>query len=199
MITLRPFVDTDLDLVLTWRNAPEIASYMYGDRVITTDEHTRWFASLPGDLTKQYWMICQDETDVGVAYVYDIDSHNSRASWGFYIAVKTARGHGTGYFVEVMVLAFAFDYLNLNKLCCEIFSKNKAVWSMHEKCGFQNEGIFQDHIFKDDVFHDVIVMGISHEGWQEVRGIHLKRLDRRGHIMPDFSNCVPNPLNSEKA
>ncbi len=186
-VRLRDFRPNDCDQVLAWRNSPDVAMYMYGDHDIGLAEHRIWFTALANDNTKKYWVIEAGGVGLGVAYVFDIDRNNQRASWGFYIGNPELRGAGVGYFVEVFVLLYVFEHLGLNKLCCEVLADNESVWQMHEKFGFTVEGRLHAHIRKNGAYRDVIVLGMLASQWQEIKPKHLARLERRGQILPDFT------------
>ena len=187
MISLRDLKEDDLATALKWRNSPEVANYMYGDHIITSEEHNSWFKSHQTDITRKYWIITKDETPVGMAYIYNINRRDSRANWGFYIAEKAGKSAGAGYFVEVFILIYIFDFLKLNKLCCEVFLENKTVWKMHLKIGFSQEGLLKNHISKNNHFHNIILMGMQRKEWQKIRKTHLDRLDRRRQSIPKFN------------
>ncbi len=59
---LRPVEPRDLDLILEWRNRPEIRSNMYTSRIITREEHYNYFERVWDDPTKQYFL-CVDSAD----------------------------------------------------------------------------------------------------------------------------------------
>ena len=40
---LRPLMEQDLEMVLQWRNHPEINRYMYNQTAISWEEHRQWF------------------------------------------------------------------------------------------------------------------------------------------------------------
>ena len=50
-VVLRPLAVTDRDRLLTWRNFPEIARWMYSDHAISAEEHARWFTKTNNDTT----------------------------------------------------------------------------------------------------------------------------------------------------
>lgn len=160
---------------------------MYGDHEISEGEHDLWFQSLATDPAKRYWMIEADHDPLGVVYVFAIDRRNNRASWGFYIGDTESRHAGIGYFVEVFILSYIFDHLRLNKLCCEIFADNEAVWRMHEKCGFAIEGRLRAHIRKSGTYRDVVSMGMMAAEWHTRREEHVRRIEKRGQKLPNFA------------
>jgi len=60
---LRPILDEDKDLILKWRNSPDVAPYMYTDHQISEPEHNQWFDSIRSDLRREYWIIESDSND----------------------------------------------------------------------------------------------------------------------------------------
>ena len=56
-VTFRDVEEADKARLLAWRNAPEIARWMYGAHEITSDEHERWWATALRDPRRRYWII----------------------------------------------------------------------------------------------------------------------------------------------
>ncbi len=185
MISLRDTNAEDRDLIFRWRTSLEVAGFMYSDHAITEDEHAAWFARLPDDDTKRYWMIADDDKEIGLAYLYGIDAPHRRCHWGFYIVDAGARKRGAGYYVECLVVSEVLDRMNMNKLCCEVFETNEAVWRMHEKFGFKREGLYCRHVLKNGEFHNVVALAMLKSDWLEGRAAHVSRMARRGYALPE--------------
>jgi len=179
LITLRELLVEDKDRILSWRNLPHVHRYMYTERTITPEEHDRWFAGVRSDATKKYWVICSDDVGIGIANLYDISHQHKRCSWAFYLASEDVRGKGIGGCVEYLVMSHVFDEQLLNKLCCEVFLANEAVWQMHMRFGFQREALYRQHIFKDGQFHDVVALAILRDDWLAIRESIRARLMQR--------------------
>jgi UDP-4-amino-4,6-dideoxy-N-acetyl-beta-L-altrosamine N-acetyltransferase len=73
-----------------------------------------------------------------------------------------------------------FGPLGLNKLWCEVFVDNEAVWRMHESFGFTREALFRDHVWKGGRFRDVIGLGLLAAEWAAARPACEARLRQRG-------------------
>lgn len=177
---LRDIAESDRDQLLSWRNLPAVAKYMYTDHQISPDEHQAWFDGLSGDATRHYRIIEWKEEDVGLVYLSGIDRKNGRCSWGFYLASPSVRGRGVGSCVEFTILDEVFHQRGLRKLCCEVLAFNDAVVAMHEKFGFRREGLLRKHIRKGESWHDVVVMGVFSEEWEAVRPSIEAKLRKRG-------------------
>lgn len=167
--SLRPLAIRDAERVLTWRNQPEVAAFMYTDHQITEQEHARWLASALTDQTKIYWIIELDDTPVGLANLYDISELHGRCYWAFYLADERVRGKGVGSTTERFVLHYVFETLGLEKLCCEVLATNEAVVRMHQRYGFQVDGKLRSHVVKSGDRIDVITMSLLRDEWAASR------------------------------
>lgn len=167
MISLRPVGSDDQERLLAWRNAPEVARYMYTDHQISREEHARWFAGLHDDKRRRYWIIESDTDPVGLVNLYDISERDRRCSWAFYLSPDVPRGAGIGSQVETAILVHVFETMRFNKLCCEVLASNTAVWNMHLKFGFAKEGLLRRQVWKAGAFEDVVVLGMTADDWRE--------------------------------
>jgi UDP-4-amino-4,6-dideoxy-N-acetyl-beta-L-altrosamine N-acetyltransferase len=126
------------------------------------------------------WTILMDGDPVGAAFISDIDTENRRAYWAFYLADPRTRGRGVGSAVEVLVANHAFDELGLHKLCCEVLSFNQAVIAMHQKFGFQPQGVLREHYFRDGEWVDVHQLALWAHDWAATRSGFETTLRDRG-------------------
>lgn len=180
-VQLRPIEDGDKHRLLAWRNSPEVAAYMYTDRPITPDEHERWFAGIPGDARRAYWIIEADGVPVGLANFYDIDRAQGRAAWAYYLADPAIRGKGVGGYVEFWMIEHAFGALGLRKLWCEVLASNETVWKLHQKFGFRQEALLRAHVLKGGQPQDVMGLGLLAHEWQAARPAMVERLAKLGY------------------
>ena len=168
-VGFRPLGLDDVTRVLGWRNLPEVATYMYTDHRISDAEHARWFAAAMNDETKRYWIIELDGEPVGLANLYDISILQRRASWAFYLADDRVRGKGVGSTTERFVMRHVFTELGLDKLCCEVLASNEGVVKMHERYGFQVDGVLRRHVVKAGERIDVVSMSLLRDEWATSR------------------------------
>lgn len=179
-VRLRRIAPADSARALAWRNSPEVAAFMYGDHLITQAEHDRWFAVILEAQDRRYWIIERDGTPVGLANVVKIDRANGRCDWAYYLADPSTRGQGIGSCVEYLVIEHVFGALALNKLWCEVFVDNDAVWKLHERFGFTREALFRDHVMKGGRYRDVIGLGLLARDWAAARPGCEQRLREKG-------------------
>jgi UDP-4-amino-4,6-dideoxy-N-acetyl-beta-L-altrosamine N-acetyltransferase len=168
-VTLRAIGLEDMTRILAWRNLPEVSAYMYTDHRITDAEHARWFAAAMSDETKRYWVIELEGEPVGLANLYDIQTSQKRAYWAFYLADDRVRGKGVGSATERFVMRHAFEDLGLDKLCCEVLATNDGVVRMHQRYGFQIDGVLRRHVVKGGERVDVVTMSLLRDDWSGSR------------------------------
>jgi UDP-4-amino-4,6-dideoxy-N-acetyl-beta-L-altrosamine N-acetyltransferase len=180
-VQLRSLKDEDSAQVLRWRNSPEVAPHMYSDHVISEAEHDRWFSGARSADDRAYWIILYDDAPVGLANIVRIDQAARRCEWAYYLGAADTRGKGIGAAVEYIVLDHVFGARGLNKLWCEVFVDNEAVWKLHESFGFRREAHFRQHIHKRGRYLDVYGLGLLAGEWDLVRPSVQARLEARGH------------------
>ena len=161
--------DEHLEKVRNWRNSPEIKKYMYTEPEITPEQQKKWYNKIKKDDSKKYWVVNVDGEDIGLVCIFDIDRLNKRCYWGYYIGEPSARGKGIGKQIELNVLKYVFEKMNLNKLCCEVLEVNEKVVMIHEKYGSRIEGVLREHIHKNGTFHNVVVMSILSKEWGMIK------------------------------
>ena len=167
---------TDLDIVLPWRNDPSVRRCMYSSHVITADEHQKWFNHISAAEDRIALLFSVGEEPRGVVQFNQLNVDARRGRWGFYIDPK-ALPHWS-LLVEFEALEYAFEVLKLHKLDCEVISFNKKVINLHKKSGFLEEGWFVDYHYDGTQFHDVCRLSMLANNWPEHRARIAARIDR---------------------
>jgi len=175
-IKLVDLEEKDLEMVRGWRNSPEVAAYMYSEKIIESEEQLAWFTRLKSDHTSRYWIIQYNDKPLGVANVTGINAQLESGYWAFYLGDTTVRGGGIGAKVEFAVLNYVFDELKLNKLRCEVFTFNDKVIKMHEKFGFRREAYYREHCRKQGEFKDVVGLAMLKSEWVQIRDVMRKKI-----------------------
>ena len=171
----REIAESELELMLSWRNAPGVRKNMYSQEAIGYETHLAWWAEMQKRDDHKYFMYELENIPLGVISFNSIDTENHHAFWAFYASPEAPRGTGTK--MEFIALNYAFDVLALRKLSCEVLAYNNAVLKLHEKFGFQTEGLFREHYELDGENIDVYRLGILRAEWIKQRPIIQKRLD----------------------
>lgn len=173
---LRAINSDEIELMLAWRNSPNIRANMYTRHEISLDEHLAWWKRIQQRADQQYFMYEFMGTPVGIVAFTGIDTANRNSFWAFY--ASPAAPTGTGSKMEFLALEHAFGKLNLHKLCCEVLDFNDPVISLHKKFGFKVEGIFRDQHLLDEGYADIYRLGMLASEWQECRNSMLSKITR---------------------
>lgn len=160
---VRTMATADLEMVLAWRNAPEVRRYMYSQHEITLDEHRRWFERVSAD-PHRHLLIYEDGTSaLGFVNIHQVAS-GGVADWGFYAAPDAPKG--TGRSLGNIVLRHAFVDLGLHKLCGQALAFNERSIRFHRMLGFMQEGVLRQQYFDGQHYHDVLCFGLLAQEWR---------------------------------
>jgi UDP-4-amino-4,6-dideoxy-N-acetyl-beta-L-altrosamine N-acetyltransferase len=163
---LRPIKDSELELMLSWRNEPAVRDNMYTTHEIALKEHLVWWEGVRGSDSQRYFMYEHDGQPLGIVGFASIDRANQNSSWAFYASPDAPRG--TGSLMEMLALDYAFSEIGLHKLFCEVLAFNAPVIKLHEKFGFKIEGILRDQYKRDGLFIDIYRLGLLVGEWADI-------------------------------
>ena len=162
---LRPIIEGDLRKVLEWRNSLRIRANMFTDHIISVEEHQAWFEGLKEREDVVYLLFQLKERPVGMVYFTEIENKKDNAIFGFYLG-DTNLPRGTGTFMGILGLGYAFRELGLRKLCSETFSFNQPAINFLKRLGFSKEGRFERHVLKNGKCEDVFSFSIFRATWE---------------------------------
>jgi UDP-4-amino-4,6-dideoxy-N-acetyl-beta-L-altrosamine N-acetyltransferase len=160
--TVRPMNEGDLELVLVWRNSPEVRSFMLTRHEITSAEHRAWFEKSRADASRALLIAEKEGGPFGFVGFSGV-SKAGAADWGFYTAPEAARG--AGRHLGAAALEYAFHSLALHKVCGQVLGFNAASIRFHRSLGFQQEGVLRQQHQIDGTYHDLICFGLLRQEW----------------------------------
>jgi UDP-4-amino-4,6-dideoxy-N-acetyl-beta-L-altrosamine N-acetyltransferase len=161
---LRPLQESDLEMVLSWRNSERVRANMYTDHIISLEEHQTWFKKIKDAPTVDY-LICEFQNHpIGLVNFTNIDKNNNKCYWGFYLG-ETATPLGSGGALSFISMEYIFEIVDIRKVCSEVLSFNNKSLKLHKRLSFQEEGCFKKHIYKNLEYQDVICLALFQEDW----------------------------------
>lgn len=164
-VVLRPMVETDLPMVLEWRNLDGVRKNMYTSHVISPEEHRNWWNCQCNNPRTRLLVASLDHRDVGVVIFTDYTGKRGVATWAFYAGNVAEKGVGS--MMEAAALEYAFSELELRKLECEVLDFNMPVVNLHLRHGFMVEGIFRKAYQRDETLHDIYRLALFAEDWKK--------------------------------
>jgi UDP-4-amino-4,6-dideoxy-N-acetyl-beta-L-altrosamine N-acetyltransferase len=159
---IRRAVRADLEQLLSWRNQSQVRAYMQTQHEISMDEHREWFERCSQDPTRRLMIVEEVGAPLGFVNFTGVGS-GAIATWGFYAAPNVAKGAGNK--IGLTALNFAFDALTLHKVCGQALAFNEASIRMHQKLGFQQEGVLRQQHKIGSGYHDIICFGLLSDEW----------------------------------
>lgn len=171
---LRPIQEHELEMMLEWRNAPDVRKNMYNTDIILLEDHLKWWEQIQQDDSIHYFFYEYENIPQGVVCFVGIDNLNHQAMWGFYVSSNALRG--TGSRMEVLALDYAFNDLNLHKLSCEVLDYNATVVKFHKKFGFVEEGFFREHHVYQGKYFGIHRLAIMRDNWLQLKDNIIQRV-----------------------
>lgn len=145
---LRLAQDSDRDLVLAWRNHPDVRAVSLTQHVITPQEHAAWWARATVDPTRRVLVYERQGVPSGSVTFFDLaqapgedGAPRRTASWGFFLDVDGLQERGAllPAWIDVMRRAtrYAVEDLRLDVLHGEVLARNEAVRSLNRRFGIR--------------------------------------------------------------
>ena len=167
MVPLDTFHD---EYIVRWRNDPRQADFLFSSNIITLESHRRWFEKYKESDDRKEFVIYIIDTNIpiGTIGLSSIDKANLKAEYGIIIGENDYIGKGYAKEASRLILKYAFDELQLNKVYLKVFEDNNRAIGVYKKLGFSMEGMLRQDIFKQGAFHNVIEMSFLKEEWKNV-------------------------------
>lgn len=164
-IYLRPFVDEDVDLLFEGLNDSSVRETLFTFRPKTKHELLEEYRKDSSNPNTILFTICelQSEKAVGITAFYRVD-YVSRAAV-FFLSIYNPAKWSSGYGTEAtkIMIDYAFDILNLNRIQLHVSMENPRAIEIYKKCGFVVEGTLRQAMYHNNRYVDFYVMGILRE------------------------------------
>lgn len=138
---LRPATDADRDVMLGWRNHPEVRSVSLTQHEISAEEHAGWWERTKDDSTRQVLIYERDGIPSGVVTFFDLDQETGTGWWGYYLdnAGLDERGQMFPAWISIQreAVRYARDELKLTSLDGETLATNQSVRDFNARQGFE--------------------------------------------------------------
>ncbi len=165
-IYLRAVLTEDIPLITVWINDPEVHQFLKIAYPMSPEDEKKWQEGLagkkPGDVVFAIVLADTDEI-IGVMGLHHIDHRNGLATTGAFIGRKDLWSKGYGTEAKMLVLEYAFNTLNLRKVCSAVYDFNGRSKRCLEKCGYTPEGCRKKHLYRNGRFVDEYLMAVFKE------------------------------------
>ena len=170
-IYLRPLEKEDAPVIAPWFNDPEVLRFMGTVRPTSVAAEEAFIAGLNANPMEPTFGIVLREADglIGVTGFSRTDVRNRHAMFGIGIGEKSAWGKGYGTEATRLVVQYAFETLNLNRVWLTVYEYNSRGLRAYEKAGFRVEGRLRQECFREGRYWDTLFMAILREDYDKQR------------------------------
>ena len=161
-IYLRAPEEGDEKIIATTENHPDSRESLFYALPFNLDSIRDKWNKLRDDSNTIVLIICSKNPDkpIGIAAFHRIDWVGRMAI--FYIAIADTENRSKGFGSEAtkLIMDYAFNTLNLNRVQLHVAVENEKAIKVYKKTGFEIEGTLRQAMFREGKYHDFHVMGL---------------------------------------
>lgn len=163
-VSLREFRQEDISGIRSWATDIETTKTLGGAylRPQTWEQSERYLSNLlSGDAGGVNLVIADKESlrYLGQCSLMMIDNTARHAELAV-VMCPVCQNQGLGQEGIRLMLGFAFNQMNLNRVYLKVHADNARAVRCYEKCGFVKEGLLRAHAYADGGYKDVLFMGV---------------------------------------
>jgi RimJ/RimL family protein N-acetyltransferase len=172
-VRLRRIEPADLPRFVAWLNDPEVRQHLALVYPMSQRQEEAWFeeqqkaepAAQPFAIEARQergggepeWVL------VGATGFHVVDWRNRWAELGIFLGDKSRWGDGLGTEATRVLVRWAFEILNLNRVFLRVGADNARAIRCYEKVGFKSEGRLRQDRFQNGRYVDTVMMGLLRE------------------------------------
>lgn len=163
-IILRPLKLSDWEKTIQWRNNITIKQMaMMHPFPITEMVEKEWYENImksKSDRTIYFTITKKNDEPIGFVTLNNVNYIHRNCYLGIVIGDPSAQGMGFGTETMKLILVYAFNTLNLNKVLVEVTDHNTNAVKLYDNLGFTLEGRLKKHYYSEGNYMDVLVMSL---------------------------------------
>jgi RimJ/RimL family protein N-acetyltransferase len=164
-LTLRTVEEEDLAFIQEGFNDPRIRKNIGR---YTPSNHAQQQTHLEERITEGensiYFLICVDETPIGLIWLFSLDYQRGKGEIGLWIT-PDEWGNGYGTDAVTLIVDYGFKQLRLHKLIARVQESNATSKQIWDSLGFTQEGFQRDEFYSDGEYVSYYYFGILADEW----------------------------------
>lgn len=168
-VYLRALEPEDYKTSISWRNDDEINSMLGGmKRFVSEAYEAKWVDDAIFHSRDVRLAVCLKENDlyIGNVYMTDIDERNQSCVSHVLIGDKRYWGRGIATEAYRLALEYMFNERNIHRVMAIVLENNIASLKMHQKVGYQIEGLMRDSVYKDGKWQNQYILGLLRDEYK---------------------------------
>lgn len=168
-IKLRHIKEEDKEMYHQWINDRDLVHYNATFYPISSSDHNDWFNCINTKEDGVIFSIVTKDNDslIGSCSLRNINTVHRNAELQIRIGESTARGNGHGTESVSLLLSYAFEDLNLERVYLHVFASNDRAIKSYIKAGLVEDGNLRKAAFINGAYVDVKVMSILREEFED--------------------------------
>ena len=155
-----------------WMNSPTVRRFSRNPMPRSLEEIKKWFESPPEQQGMKDFIVFtiwhkKDKKPIGQVGLNHIHWFNRWANAFIHIGETEYWGKNIATETTNLLLKYAFEEVNLNKVSGGVAIDNVGSWTVAEKLGFKFEGILKEEFYIDGEYKDVKMYCYLKKDWME--------------------------------
>ncbi len=161
-VYLRILEKTDIQTTQRWINDPLISDIMGYLPVMSYENQINWYDNFKDDNTRFIFAICKlsNNEHIGNVGLGKINYISRHCMFNIFIADNSYKSKGIGTEATKLILEFAFNRLNMNKVYLQTSERFIEANKMYQKIGFKKEGVLREHYYSNGNYEDKVIYSI---------------------------------------
>lgn len=164
-VDLKPYEAADADIVFQGHNDAAVREAMFFYFPMTREEAEKRIPEMAEKEKAISFMIVEKENGktVGQTALVRPDWVSRAATFYILLLDKAFWGRGLGREATELLVRYAFNELNLNRVQLHVNTENTRARKVYEDLGFVVEGTLRQAMYKQGRYYDFFVMSILRE------------------------------------
>jgi RimJ/RimL family protein N-acetyltransferase len=164
-VNLRPVSKLDVPYLVRWINDPDVRYFLEAYLPQNEQDEEKWVENLSKEKSRDIVFIIETKAGkpIGLMGIHNIKWRDRVATTGALIGEKAYWGKGLGSEAKMLLLDYAFNTLNLRKMCSGAIAFNERSIRYSLRCGYKEEGRLRAHIFRAGRYWDLVQLAIFQE------------------------------------
>ncbi|MEE1022831.1 MAG: GNAT family protein [Muribaculaceae bacterium] len=162
-IYLRAFEPEDYKTTIKWRRDDEIWSMLGGPKYFVSESYEKkWIENEIFNSKDVKLAVCLSSNNLHIGNVYFTNINTTNQSCNSHILIGEKEYWGKGIAKEALLLGIHYmvNERNIHRFEAKILESNNASLKMHQKCGYEIEGLLKRAVYKDGMFHNQYIVGL---------------------------------------
>jgi RimJ/RimL family protein N-acetyltransferase len=166
-VFLGPFTREHSQEYWQWVNQSDLARQVTRCLPVSEIEHQQWYESSVKRSDAVFFSVTSKATQqyLGNVWLWGVTPVHRSAELRILLGRSDEQNRGLGTEACRLLLKFAFEQLNLNKVYLYVLADNTPARKAFSKSGFIEEGTLKEEFYLDGRYQDALRMSILRSQW----------------------------------